>query len=164
MESAPKHMFYYSLSKIDNRINSNSIKLEYQKKFKRHKNRTIDNKGSDWWNKSLNHDLHWALRYFTWFWFWEISLLLPNCYLSLACLILKSSLLLLIHSRPFLLLRHPYFIPTVSLVHFLSLFSWVSRWQISTWVTCYLSFIIINFRRIQHAMRLVEKACFMRRV
>ena len=34
------------------------------------------------------------------------------------CLILKSSVLLLIHSRPFLLLRLPYFIATVSLVHF----------------------------------------------
>ena len=76
------------------------------------------------------------------------------------CLILKSSLLLLIHSRPFLLLRLPYFIATVSLVHFLSLFSWVRRRQISTWVTCYLSFIIINFRRIQHAMRLVLKNNF----
>ena len=38
------------------------------------------------------------------------------------CLILTSSLLLLIHSRPFLLLRLPYFIATVSLVRFLSFF------------------------------------------
>ena len=53
-----------------------------------------------------------------------------------------------------------YFIATVSLVHFLSLFSWVRRRQFSTWVTCYLLFITRNFCRIQHAMRLVEKACF----
>ena len=37
-------------------------------------------------------------------------------------LILKSSLLLLIHSRPFLLLLLPYFIATVSLVHFCPVF------------------------------------------
>ena len=37
------------------------------------------------------------------------------------CLILKSSLLLLVHSRPFLLLRLPYFIAIVSLVLFLAL-------------------------------------------
>ena len=78
------------------------------------------------------------------------------------CLILKSSLLLLIHSRPFFASSpsFSYFIATVSLVHFLSLFSWVRRRQFSTWVTCYLLFITINFCRIQHAMRLVEKACF----
>ena len=54
------------------------------------------------------------------------------------CLILKCSQPLLIHSRPFLLLRLPYFIATVSLVHFV-LFSWDRRRQISTWVTRYLS-------------------------
>ena len=73
--------------------------------------------------------------------FWEISLLLPNFYQT--CLILKSSLLLLIHSRPFVFLLLPYFIATVFLVHFLSLFSWIRRRQISTWVTCYL-FIYYN--------------------
>ena len=73
---------------------------------------------------------------------------------------MKSSLLLLIHSRPFLFLLLPYFIATVSLVHFLFLFSWVRRRQNSTRVTCYLSFIIINFRGIEHAIRLDIKNTF----
>ena len=96
-------MFYYSLSKIITELTATVLNWNTKKKLKRHKNRTIDNKCIDWWNKSLNHDLHWAL-YFTWFWFWEIPLLLPNFYQT--CLILKSSLLLLIHSRPSLFYRY----------------------------------------------------------
>ena len=81
------------------------------------------------------------------------------------CLILKSSLLLLIHSRPFLLLRLPYFIATVSLVHFCPVFVGQKETDLhlSHLIVIY-QFIIINFRRIQQAMRLAEKAHFMRRV
>ena len=80
------------------------------------------------------------------------------------CLILKSSLLLLIHSRPFLLLRLPYFIATVSLVHFCPVFRAIEGDRSPPESPVIYQLIIINFRRIQHAMRLVEKARFMRRV
>ena len=72
------------------------------------------------------------------------------------CLILKSSLLLLVHSRPFLLLRLPYFIAIVSLVHFVPLFSSEKARDLHL---CHLLFIIYyNKVPIQHAMRLIEKA------
>ena len=78
------------------------------------------------------------------------------------CLILKSSLLLLIHSRPFLLPRLPYFITIVSLVHFLPLFSSEKARDLDL---CHQLFIIYyNKVPIQHAIKLVEKACFMWRV
>ena len=73
------------------------------------------------------------------------------------CLILKSSLLLLIHSRPFLLLRLPYFIATVSLAYsaFFGLV-FVGEGERSPSVPP----VIYNKVPIQHAIRLAEKACF----
>ena len=129
--------------------------------MKKRKNRTTDNKGFNWWNESPDHDpQHCILQIYMVFVLRDF--IITKLLSFQTCLVLKSYLLLLIHSRPFFRLRLPYFMAIVSLVHFLSLFSSEKARDLHL---CHPLFIIYyNEVPIQHAIRLVEKACFIWRV